>query len=268
MVTIAWVTDPHFDCLPSGGSKAFGEGVREDVPGLTHVVISGDLANFENYDAFLKQFQEGVGVPVYFVTGNHDAWNGSIKRMRAKSKKTPGWLPQEQLVQLADKVVLVGHDGWYDARWGHPETSLVLLNDFFMIQELKPFSGHFLFLKLREIADSFAAEAQGLLEGALQAGNKHIVFATHVPPFPQAAWHEGKISDGHWLPWMSSKAMGDVLDALAYENPDVRFTVLCGHTHGKGVYHHARNMVVYTGESEYRSPRISKVFTIKDFPFG
>jgi len=42
--------------------------------------------------------------------------------------------------------------------------------------------------------------------------------------------HKNKISTDDWLPYFSSKIMGDVLMQVAQENPQVEFLVLCGHT--------------------------------------
>lgn len=33
----------------------------------------------------------------------------------------------------------------------------------------------------------------------------------HVPPFREASWHQGRISDDDWLPHFTCKAVGDVL---------------------------------------------------------
>jgi hypothetical protein len=134
-----------------------------------------------------------------------------------------------------------------------------VLNDFHYIKELKGFHTQALFAKLGEIADQMAAEADASLRQAVSDGYKQVVFATHVPPFAQAAWHEGQMSDKHWLPWMSSRVMGETLSKVAVENPDVDFLVLCGHTHGRGVYQHSPNLKVLTGESEYRYPRVTEV---------
>lgn len=261
---LVWLTDVHLNFLfGRGGSKAFGEYVKEEHPTADGAVITGDIAEFDNFEKLIENFAEGFSKPVWFVLGNHDAYGGSIEAMRKNAARLKGlarYLPSEQLVQVGDGVALVGHDGWYDARFGDPKRSQVVLNDFLCVKELKFSRGEVLFMKLREIADAGAVEARGLIEAAIAAGNKKVVFATHVPPFAQAAWHEGQMSDKHWLPWMSSKAMGDMLNEVAGANPDVEFLVLCGHTHGAGTYQHCENLLVRTGHSVYRVPRVSDVF--------
>jgi 3',5'-cyclic-AMP phosphodiesterase len=86
------------------------------------------------------------------------------------------------------------------------------------------------------------------------------VLATHVPPFRDACWHEGTISDDEWLPHFTSKAMGDALLEIMRDHPAQELTVLCGHTHGRGEARLAENILVLTGGAEYGSPAIERVF--------
>ena len=40
---------------------------------------------------------------------------------------------------------------------------------------------------------------------------EHVLVLTHVPPFREACWHEGRISGDDYLPYFACKATGDVL---------------------------------------------------------
>ena len=82
---------------------------------------------------------------------------------------------------------------------------------------------------------------------------------THVPPFREACWHEGQISDDAWLPHFACKAVGDRLTALARAHPEHTLTVLCGHTHSAGVAWILPNLKVYTGAAEYGNPIVQRV---------
>lgn len=42
----------------------------------------------------------------------------------------------------------------------------------------------------------------------------NLLLVTHVPPFKEACWHEGRISDDDFLPHFTSQAVGDVLLGL------------------------------------------------------
>ncbi len=57
-----------------------------------------------------------------------------------------------------------------------------------------------------------------------------------MPPFKEACLHKGEISGDDWLPYFSSKVIGDVLTEVAQENPSVEFLVLCGHTHSEAEF--------------------------------
>ena len=56
----------------------------------------------------------------------------------------------------------------------------------------------------------------------------------HVPPFREACWHQGRISDDLWRPPFSCKAVGEALVEAMEAHPGREMTVLCGHTHGAG----------------------------------
>ena len=106
--------------------------------------------------------------------------------------------------------------------------------------------------------------AESTLREAVELGYRHIVLATHVPPYSGAAWHEGNISDDEWQPWMSNQAMGDVLDKFVGDHPSVEILVLCGHTHSPGAYERGPRLRVLTGKSEYGQPCVSDVFRFAD----
>src|SRR3977135_541574 len=63
------------------------------------------------------------------------------------------------------------------------------------------------------------------------ARRRTVVILTHVPPFREACWHEGQISNDDYLPHFACRAVGERLTAIMQERPDQCLTVLCGHTH-------------------------------------
>jgi len=90
---------------------------------------------------------------------------------------------------------------------------------------------------------------------------QHVILATHVPPFREACWHQGKISDGDWLPHFTCQAVGDVLLEVMKENPDRHLTVLCGHTHGGGEAQVLPYLKVLTGAARYGRPALHNVIS-------
>jgi hypothetical protein len=75
--------------------------------------------------------------------------------------------------------------------------------------------------KMQELADSDAHALRTDLNKAVAQQPKKIVLLTHVPPFREACQHMGQISDDNYLPYFSSKAIGDVLLPVAQDTPSV-----------------------------------------------
>ena len=84
----------------------------------------------------------------------------------------------------------------------------------------------------------------------------HVICLTHVPPFREVCWHEGKISDNMWLPHFSCKIVGEILKKHMSQFPEKKMTVLCGHTHSSGQAQILENLVVLTGAATYGEPAI------------
>jgi hypothetical protein len=192
--------------------------------------------------------------PVYFVLGNHDFYHGSIAEVREtvrdRCSAVPDlhWLSDAGVVPLTHETCLVGHDGWGDGRLGNYQSSDVMLNDWTLIKE---FGGLYedrpeRLAKLHALGDEAAAHFRAILPDALRRF-RHVAVLTHVPPFREACWHDGQISDDNWLPHFSCKAVGDVLLEAMNAATNHRMTVLCGHTHGGGEAQILPNLRVLTG---------------------
>lgn len=262
-VRIIWITDPHFDFLDADRTNEFlgelaGIGNEDGV-----VVITGDIATGKTLAGVLRMIHERVP-RVFFVLGNHDAYGMSLIDARVIADGFPGYLTTgPEPVMLTPVTCLVGHDGWADGRAGNYHASSLMLTDYVLIEELAGLSQEERFWQLNALGDMAATSARSSLLRAL-ATRPHVILATHVPPFQEACWHKGKISDDHWAPHFSSKVMGEVLVEVMTAHPDKRLTVLCGHTHSPGVYRPTGNITVYTGGAMYGRPRIQAVFPADD----
>jgi Icc protein len=263
MARVAWLTDLHLNFLSGDAVDRFL--ARVAATRADSFIISGDIAESQNVDEYLEWIVSRLGGPVYFVLGNHDFYNGSIAQVRQRVTELCQrdsrlvWLNTAQPIELAPHVGLVGHDGWADARLGDYERSLVMMNDYRLIAEFASMSKEARWPLLKAEADAAADHIRRVLPLAL-ARFPRVVLATHVPPFREACWHEGQISDDEWLPHFTSKAMGDALLEIMSDHPTRELTVLCGHTHGRGEARPAPNILVLTGGAEYGSPAIERVF--------
>ncbi len=268
MTHLAWLTDIHLNFLPPSAVEAFLDmlaGTAADA-----FVISGDIAEADDVAIHLLAITEKVKRPVYFVLGNHDFYCGSIASVRENVRSLCSvppnlhWMPDEGIVPFGKEACLVGHDGWSDGRLGDYHGSDVMLNDFGLIEEFGGFDEdpHERLAKLNALGDEAAAHFRKVLPDAISRF-QHIVVVTHVPPFREACWHEGKVSNDDWLPFFSCKAVGDALVEAMTAASDCKMTVLCGHTHGSGEAMILPNLRVLTGGAKYGKPTVQRVLMIE-----
>lgn len=263
---LAWLTDIHLNFVDDAGRVRFWETVRPQADAL---VITGDIAESPTIAAHLVEIDRLLGLPVYFVLGNHDFYRGSIAETRATIARVAQqsqhlvYLSQADAIELTPSTALVGHDGWADGRFGDFDRSEVVLNDYLLIEELsrrwslgldKP--------ALREALHTLGDEAAGHLArvlGDAAARYPHVIVATHVPPFRETAWHEGRPSNDDWLPHFSSQAVGEAILAAAESQPGREILVLCGHTHSSCDVEIRKNLRVLAGKARYRHPTVVRV---------
>ena len=263
---LAWATDIHLDHASPEDAVRFFDWIRAS--GAEALLLGGDITNAIALDETLLEIAEMAGMPVHFVLGNHDYYGGSIAGIRAGMADLHhaglAWLPATGPRTLGPGVTLVGNGGWGDARLGTFVGSPVFLTDYHAIKELKEafdpegFNGTFpagsaLEAELRAQGQVCADTLEPHLVEAAKI-SRHVIVLTHVPPFREATWHEGRHSDDQWLPGFSCGAVGELLTKAAAAHPATRFTVLCGHTHGGGMAEMAPNLVVHTQGAEYGQP--------------
>jgi 3',5'-cyclic AMP phosphodiesterase CpdA len=216
---LAWATDIHLNFLTGMDRRRFLEPVRGQADAL---VVTGDIAESNSLGEILRQMMAVLDMPIYFVLGNHDFYRGSVVGTRsALAEMISGsehlvYLSQTDVVELAPSTALVGHDGWADARLGDFDGSEVILNDFLLIDELRHWRDQYTLDKpslrqaLQALGDGAAAHLKGVLPAAAEK-YPHVIVASHVPPFREATWYQGRPSADDYLPFFSCKAVGDVL---------------------------------------------------------
>jgi predicted MPP superfamily phosphohydrolase len=260
-----WVTDIHLNFVGDRHRFSFAESVLAHEPDI--VLLGGDIGEAITVVSYLEELENWIRRPIYFVLGNHDFYRGSIQSVRASlselTQKSENlvWLNSAGSVPIGNDTALVGHDSWADGRLGDFQASSVVLNDFLLIAEFLPLSKHERLHLLQTLADEAVAHFERVLPEAFSK-SRSVLLLTHVPPFRQACWHEGKISGDDFLPYFATKVVGEVLISAMEEHPDCRLTVLCGHTHGSGTVDILPNLTVYTGGAEYGCPKVQSVFEI------
>jgi predicted MPP superfamily phosphohydrolase len=263
---IAWLTDIHLNFLNSQDRKKFYNSI--DQAECDAILITGDIAEAPSICNILNEFSEQTNKKIYFVLGNHDYYSGSVAGVResiatlCSENKKLIWLGKPELIKLNNHTVLLGHDGWADARYGNFDHSTVTLNDSRLIAELfQTFLLNKSSLKneMQRLADADAETLNQTLMRAISPSVKKIIIATHVPPFPECCLYKGKQSEENWLPYFASQATGDVISAFAQKNPEIDMLVLCGHTHGDALFKPFANLEIKAGGAQYYSPELQEI---------
>ena len=267
MRRIAWLTDIHLNFLQPSALGVLENRLRQAAPDA--LLIGGDIGEAPQLSAYLRGIAEQSPCPVYFVLGNHDFYRGSIAGVRRDVAEICRELPRlvylsnDGVIELTPRVGLVGHDGWSDGRAGDYGRSDVFLNDYLLIEELaEPLAKEERLARLNRLGDEAAEHVRRVLPSALDR-YAHVIVLTHVPPFREACWHEGRVSDDDWAPHFTCVALGETLRRIAREYPHRQITVLCGHTHGAGEARISDNLLVLTGGAEYGQPEIQRVFELE-----
>lgn len=259
---LLWITDAHLDHLNSTMEESWFEKLAKTTADM--LLLGGDTANSRTFSRMIGRIKEVFPGKVALVAGNHDYYHTSISEFRAAltclqragmSVFEPGC--QSEPLQLAGGIYLCGSGGWGDATAGCADATRMELNDEHLIAELR--SGN-LTARLRELGKESAKHLQTQL-AAVPEDASCVIVLTHVPPWPEATWHEGRRSDAMALPRFCWQAGGDVISSAAAKMPGTRFIVLCGHTHSDGLWEMG-NVICHTAGSAYGRIDHSGMITI------
>lgn len=277
MKRLAWLSDLHLNMATVDRIGLLTQQVRDAQPDL--VLIGGDIGEAATFARLLHELSAALSIPIAFVLGNHDYYRGSIAEVRkdaqslSRESEAVLWLPDAGVVPLTANTALVGHGGWGDGRLGNFLNSDVVLNDYLLIDQLR--AAHAapyptpqavlsppLLNKLNALGDEAANHLRRVVPKALEQTH-HVVVLTHVPPFREACWHEGQLSDDNWAPHFTCQAVGQVLVECMTARPDCTMTVLCGHTHSPGEAKVLDNLEVLTAAAKYGEPALQQVLNVE-----
>ena len=266
MKRIAWLTDLHWSFVePEIRQRFLDELAATEADAL---LIGGDIGESHNVVSFLQELVNVFELPTYVVLGNHDFYGSGVRPVRRKVEQLSQQLPNLHYlttacspIRLSQRTGLIGHDGWADGRESDYHHSRVLLNDYRLIDDLAPLSKPDRLRELCRLGDEAAEHIRTQLGMALPI-YEEVLLLTHVPPFREACWHQGQISDDQWAPHFVCQAMGRIILDVASKSPETQITVLCGHTHSSGTCDPAPNVHVITGAAEYGAPEITQVFEL------
>jgi len=266
---LAWLSDLHLEFVHP---RIYGKFVQELQDSKADAfLLGGDIGTSSTVCEYLENLAADLRRPIYFVLGNHDYYGNSVRYVEGRVDEIHRreynleWLSRGSYVLPGSSEVigLIGEGGWADGRNGDVANSKVSVADSSKITDLVCTSMSDRLAKMQELADSAAFYLEGRLISAFRTANKGIMLA-HVPPFVESCWHEGELSNDSFLPFFSSKAMGDVLVKTMKRFPQKELLVLCGHTHSPGEAQILPNLRVLTAESCYGQPQIQQIFDLDD----
>jgi 3',5'-cyclic-AMP phosphodiesterase len=251
MKKILWITDAHLEHLSPSGEAAWFEKLAETKADI--LLLGGDTANSRIFSRMLCRIQKVFTGKIALVAGNHDYYHSSIADFRSElaclqRNGVYVFEPncQSNPLKLADDIYLCGSGGWGDATAGSGIATEMALNDENFIAELKTRN---LSDRLRELGKESAMHLQTQL-ASVPDDATCVIILTHVPPWPEACWHEGRRSDSYALPRFCWQTGGNMISQTAHKMPQTKFTVLCGHTHSDGVWQDG-NITCHTAGSDY-----------------
>lgn len=261
---IAWLSDIHLELAEAPAQEALWQAL--DAAQVDALLLGGDLHTAQGIEATLLNFAERLQKPIYFVLGNHDFHYGSIGDLRwdvelmGIQEPLLTYLSVADPIALTPQVGLVGHDGWGDARVGDL-ANVVPLQDDVLIRELSSLGQEQLLAHLRDLGAEAADHIRHVLPRAMDH-YPHVYLLTHVPPFLEACWYDGKPDDRGYAPRFVNGAMGEVIRQTMLAYPDRRLTILAGHTHAACTVQITDNIEVLVAGAVEGSPQIARILEL------
>lgn len=263
---LLWATDLHLDNAGSGGLARIANKIAES--NHDAALLTGDISSAPSLCDHLKALARACSPrPLYFVLGNHDYYGGFMaqthRNVSRLCRETPNLflLDETGPVPLGDDVALVGHSGWADAGCGWGNKTVIHTPDHDCIHDFRKLSNEGRFRKMQDLGRQSVISVRTKLFAAFRT-HKHVVVATHVPPFPSTAVYEGKLCGPCHQPHFINLGMGTMLIAVARNNPTRRITVLSGHTHSEARQSILPNLQARVGRARTGNPHVQEIFQI------
>jgi len=263
MMKLLWLTDTHLDHTDSSTRQAFYEKLRGE--NFDAAVVTGDISISRFLSTHLGELAQACRPrKVYFLLGNHDFYGSSFEEVDrivaaccAKHSNLQH-LGQGEIVRLGPTSALVGHRGWADGRAYGGKRTARRFPDQDGIRDLRYLSIYPAFRKMERLGRESGAYFRRVLPHAL-ASYRHVLIATHFPPFAQAVRFDGKPCQSTKLPHYVNASAGAVIQRVGEHFPRTKITVLCGHSHHGNTVKITDNLEVRVGEARKGAPGIQEI---------
>lgn len=272
-LTLVWASDIHFPLATLTAAELWARAVS--LSGADMLVLTGDVSNcrriYRDLDWISRVAARPACMETRFILGNHDLLDAKHQetcpientrdalRYNLASRSGPDDLIYLHDIEPTDRkceiphqpgFVMLGVDGWWDGRAEYakpPASEVARLNR----------------LKYARRADLDTWKLRERLNRILNAPGgpscrgtavTDIVILTHVPPYPEAALHNGKPTGPTMIGRYSNVGLGTMLSEIAAANQKILFTVLCGHTHDDAYLRVAPNLHVFVQGAVHGAP--------------
>lgn len=254
-----WIGDLHLDKASPKQLDAFFNHVSHTDSSI--VIVTGDISSSTYLRKHLLKLAEVCAPrPVYFVLGNHDYYGSSIEKVESNIAELSGsvenlfHLDGKCIIPLSEEACLIGHRGWADARAGYGTRTVIDSPDWKAINEFRGLTKKQSMNKMVTLGKESAMVFRKTLPLAL-ARFRHVVIATHTPPFPSAVKYAGKPCGPTHLPHFTNLSAGMAILGITRAFPKRQITVLSGHTHSNLATWIRPNLAVYVGRPRSASPK-------------
>jgi predicted phosphohydrolase len=260
---VLWLTDLHLDRADDRKKRA----LLAQIAGMEYdaLVVTGDISSAPFLVDHLRELAAACAPhPLYFVLGNHDFHFGTIadvdNEVNAVCRSTNNLhhLRGREIISLSHDTCLIGNRGWADARAGWGKRTIIASRDHLSIGDFRELTKKAVFSRMEMLGHESAVSFRKILPIAL-GRYRHVVVATHVPPFHQAALYNGRPCGSTHQPHFVNLSAGMALCGIVRQFPKKFVTVLAGHTHNRFKTHFLRNLEIRVGEARTGNPTIQEV---------
>lgn len=243
-----WLSDLHLD---KASSQQIGWLLaRISATSADCFFITGDISNARSLTDHLRLIAAACKPrPIFFTTGNHDYYGGSIAYVDADIVSVCAefqnlhYLDGRQIIPLNRDTCLIGHHGWPDARAGLGTRSYLRSPDHRAIADFRGLTRNQALLRMQELGRESAAIIRQILPLALTRYH-NVILLTHTPPFPETVRYNGAPCSPLHLPHWVNLSGGLAIRGLAKAFPSRRITILAGHAHSSSITHIGTNICV------------------------
>ena len=258
--TALWLSDLHLDQADRGKTGI----LLDQISGIAYgaLVVTGDISNASQLPGHLRMLAAASAPrPMYFILGNHDYYDSSIGEVEGnvaaicRTVKNLHHLGGDEIIPLGSGVALIGHGGWADARAGYGRHTVIDSPDRHRIDDFLHLDRQAMLARMRTLGRDSAAIIRHTLPLALSR-HRHVVIATHVPPFPETARYNGQRCGEAHLPHYTNLSAGLAIRGIARAFPKNFITILCGHAHSPVRMRILPNLEVRVGGAQTGNPAV------------